>query len=85
MRIVPNSKNTNIVWSEGSEIGRSMLLTGVKCVENRTCYKAKYLIHQLLEMRICVLEAEVKLILARLQMNKNVGAKTGLTTWKCHT
>ena len=57
MRIAPNSKTTNTVWSEGSKIS----------------YKAKYLIAQLLEMRICVLEAEVKLILARLQMNKNVG------------
>ena len=57
----------------------------VKSVEKRTCYKAKYLVAQLLEMKICELEAEVKLILARLQMNKNVRSKTGLTSWKTHT
>ena len=61
-----------------------MWLTGVKCVENRTCYQAKYLVAQILEMRICVLEAEVKLILARLQMNRNGEPKTGLTGWKSH-
>ena len=54
-------------------------------MEKRTCYKAKYLVAQLLEMKICELEAEVKLILARLQMNKNVRSKTGLTSWKTHT
>ena len=74
MRIAPNSKNTIIVWSEASEISRSMWLTGVKCVGNRTCYKAKYLIAQLLEMRNCVLETKVKLILGRPQMNKNIGS-----------
>ena len=73
IRIAPNSKNTIIVWSEGSEISRSMWLMVVKCVENRTCSKAKYLIAQLLEMRICVLEAKVKLILCRVQMNQTVG------------
>ena len=59
MIIAANSKNTNIVWSEVSENGRSMWLMGVKCVENSTCYEAKYLIAQLLEIRICVLKAEV--------------------------
>ena len=54
-------------------------------MENRTCYMAKYLIAQLLKMRICLLEAEVKLILARLQMNKIVGFKTDLKGWKSHT
>ena len=54
-------------------------------MENRTCYQAKYLVAQILEMRICVLKAEVKLILARLQMNRNGGPKTGLTGWKSHT
>ena len=43
-------------------------------MENRTYYKAKYLIAQLVEIKVFVLEAEVKLILARLQMNKNVGS-----------
>ena len=85
MRIAPNSRYTKILRSEGSEISRSLWLAGMKCVEIRTCCKAKYLMAQLLEMRICELEVEVKLILARLQMNKNVGSLSGLTGWKSHT
>ena len=33
MRIAINSKYTNIVWSDGSEISRSLWLVGMKCVE----------------------------------------------------
>ena len=54
-------------------------------MEIRTRCKAKYLMAQLLETRNCELKTEVKLILARLQKNKNVGSLLGLTSWKSHT
>ena len=85
MRIAPNSKYTKTVRSEGLEISRSLWLARMKCVEIRTHCKAKYLMVQLLETRIYELEAEVKLILPRLQMNKNVGSLLRLTDWKSHT
>ena len=85
MRIVPNSKYTKIARSEDSEINRSLWLAGMKCAEITTCCKAKYLIAQILERKIFKLEVEVKLILARLQINKNVGSLPGFTGWKPHT
>ena len=85
MRIAPNSKYTKIVRSKGSEISRTLWLVGMKCAEIRTHYKAKHLMTELLETRICELEVEVKLILVRLQMNQNFESLPGLTGWKSHT
>ena len=33
VRIAMNPKYTNIVWSDGSEINRTLLLAGMKCVK----------------------------------------------------
>ena len=51
-----------------SEVSRSLWLAEMKCLEIRTCCKAKYLIAKLDSSTngIGVLEIEVKLILARL-------------------
>ena len=78
MRTTPSIKYTKIVRSEGSEISRSLQLARMKCVEIRIRWKAKYLMAQLLKTRFCELEIEVKLKLARLQINENVGTLTGL-------
>lgn len=68
--IAINPEYTKIVWSVGSEISRSLCLVGRKCVEIQTYCDAKHMIAQLAETRI---KAELKWMVARLQMNENFG------------
>ena len=42
------SKNTDTIWSEDSEVSRSLRLAEMRCVQIRTYCKAKYMIAQLM-------------------------------------
>ena len=64
-------------------MSRSLSLAWIKCAKISTCWKPEYLIATLAETTICVLEPKLQWILARLQLNKNVGSTHGLTSWKC--
>ena len=74
IKITRNPKYTYTVLYDGSEISRALQLVGINCVKTQTYCKAKHLISQRYKTTINIPDAELKLMLAKLYVSKNVGS-----------